>query len=113
MSTSNCQAHVSNWRATLMSWSDGNKTGVPVASDVALCYHTFHSVSRLKKDQAGSNITRNRSSDSGCRRGETNEQGFYVFSVCLVGFLFLVIVVANGQTERFSELPTPEFKLDF
>jgi hypothetical protein len=27
-----------------------------------------------------------------CRRGESNEQVFYVLSVCFVGFLFLVVV---------------------
>jgi hypothetical protein len=40
-----------------------------LVSDVSLCYHTSHSVSRLKKDPGGSNITKNRSSDSGCHRG--------------------------------------------
>jgi hypothetical protein len=34
----------------------------------------------------------NRSDCSACRRGETNAQRFYVLSLCLVGFLLLVVV---------------------
>lgn len=30
--------------------------------------------------------------DEVCRRGETNQQVFYVFSLCFIGFLFLALV---------------------